>query len=58
MKAIIYNTVGIGWDWRVNTSLFIRLIREGTIILIKYTSKIFPLKVFLRAIDNTDHRKT
>ena len=41
-----------------NPSLFIWLFREGSIILIKYASKIFRLKVFLGAIDNTDHRKS
>ena len=39
-----------------NTSLFIWLFR-GTIILIKYASKIFRLKVFLGATDNTDRWK-
>lgn len=38
----------------VNTSLFILLLREGFIILIKHASKIFHLKVFLRTIDNND----
>ena len=32
-----------------------RLLRGSTIILIKYASNNFRLKVFLGAIDNTDH---
>ena len=38
-----------------NTLLFISLFREGTVILIKYASKIFHFKVFLGAIDNIVH---
>ena len=45
IKAIIYST------------LFIWLFREGTIMLKKYASKIFRLKVSLGAIDNIDHWK-
>ena len=61
INVIIYSTFGIVCScYTVSKECYfiaihVTIIREGSIILLKYASKVVPLKVVLGAIDNNDH---